>query len=154
VVGDNGSTDGSQDIARKSGARVVPVESKGYGYALRGGIAAAKGKFSIMGDADGSYDFSHVSRFVNRLRDGADLVMGNRFQGGIEPGAMPWKNRHIGNPILSFIGRLFFNTGIGDFHCGLRGFTVQAYERMDLRTTGMELPSEIVIKTLLLRTTR
>ncbi len=149
VVADNGSTDGSQDIATKCGARVIPVEAKGYGYALRGGIAAAYGKFIIMGDADGSYNFAHLPRFVERLRAGADLVMGNRFLGGIEPGAMPWKNRHIGNPILSFIGRLFFNTGIGDFHCGLRGFTTDAYQTMDLRTTGMELASEIVIKSVL-----
>ena len=149
IVADNGSTDGSQEIALKCGARVVPVSIKGYGYALRGGIEAAHGKYILMGDADGSYDFSHLSRFVERLRAGADLVMGNRFLGGIEPGAMPWKNRHIGNPILSFIGRLFFNTGIGDFHCGLRGFTTEAYQRMDLRTTGMELASEIVIKSVL-----
>ena len=149
VVADNGSTDGSQKIATDNGARVEPVTVKGYGNALRGGIAAARGKYIIMGDADGSYNFAHLPRFVERLRAGADLVMGNRFLGGIEPGAMPWKNRHIGNPILSFIGRLFFNTGIGDFHCGLRGFTTEAYQRMDLRTTGMELASEIVIKSVL-----
>lgn len=149
VVADNGSTDGSQDIAVQNGARVVPVAIKGYGNALRGGIAAARGNFILMGDADGSYNFAHLPRFVERLRAGADLVMGNRFLGGIEPGAMPWKNRHIGNPILSFIGRLFFNTGIGDFHCGLRGFTKEAYRKMDLRTTGMELASEIVIKSVL-----
>lgn len=149
VVADNGSTDGSQKIATDNGARVEPIVIKGYGNALRGGIAAARGKYLIMGDADGSYNFSHLPRFVERLRAGADLVMGNRFLGGIEPGAMPWKNRHIGNPILSFIGRLFFKTGIGDFHCGLRGFTTEAYQRMDLRTTGMELASEIVIKSVL-----
>lgn len=149
VVADNGSTDGSQDLATRAGARVVPITAKGYGNALRGGIAAARGRFILMGDADGSYDFSHLSRFVERLRAGADLVMGNRFRGGIEPGAMPWKNRHIGNPVLSFIGRLFFRTGIGDFHCGLRAFTTDAYRRMDLRTTGMELASEIVIKSVL-----
>ncbi len=149
VVADNGSTDGSQDLATKAGARVVPIAIKGYGNALRGGIAAARGRFILMGDADGSYDFSHLPRFVARLRAGADLVMGNRFLGGIQPGAMPWKNRHIGNPILSFIGRLFFRTGIGDFHCGLRAFTADAYRRMDLRTTGMELASEIVIKSVL-----
>ena len=149
VVADNGSTDGSQKIATDNGARVEPVAIKGYGNALRGGIAAARGNYIIMGDADGSYNFSHLPRFVKRLRAGADLVMGNRFLGGIEPGAMPWKNRHIGNPILSFIGRLFFKTGIGDFHCGLRGFTTEAYQRMDLRTTGMELASEIVIKSVL-----
>ncbi len=149
LVADNGSTDGSQELATKAGARVVPIAIKGYGNALRGGIAAARGRFILMGDADGSYDFSHLPRFVERLRAGADLVMGNRFLGGIEPGAMPWKNRHIGNPVLSFVGRLFFQTGIGDFHCGLRAFTADAYRRMDLRTTGMELASEIVIKSVL-----
>jgi glycosyltransferase involved in cell wall biosynthesis len=149
VVADNGSSDGSQDLATKAGARVVPVATKGYGNALRGGIAAARGQYILMGDADGSYDFGHLPRFVEQLRAGADLVMGNRFLGGIEPGAMPWKNRHIGNPVLSFVGRLFFRTGIGDFHCGLRAFSVDAYRRMDLRTTGMELASEIVIKSVL-----
>jgi len=149
LVADNGSTDGSQDLAQQAGARVVPIAIKGYGNALRGGIAAAHGQFILMGDADGSYDFSHLPRFVEKLRAGANLVMGNRFKGGIAPGAMPWKNRHIGNPILSFIGRLFFRTGIGDFHCGLRAFTIEAYRRMDLRTTGMELASEIVIKSVL-----
>lgn len=149
VVADNGSTDGSQAIATREGARVVPVAVKGYGNALRGGLAAARGRYLLMGDADGSYHFGHLPRFVERLRAGADLVMGNRFRGGIEPGAMPWKNRHIGNPILSFIGRLFFRTGIGDFHCGLRAFSAEAYRRMDLRTTGMELASEMVIKSVL-----
>jgi len=149
VVADNGSTDGSQALAAAAGARVVPIVTKGYGIALRGGIAAARGRYILMGDADGSYDFSHLARFVERLRQGADLVMGNRFLGGIQPGAMPWKNRRIGNPVLSFIGRLFFRTGIGDFHCGLRAFSVEAYRRMDLRTTGMELASEMVIKSVL-----
>lgn len=149
VVADNGSTDGSRAIATAAGARVVPITSKGYGHALRGGIAAAHGRYILMGDADGSYDFSHLPRFVERLGAGADLVMGNRFLGGIQPGAMPWKNRYIGNPVLSFIGRLFFRTGIGDFHCGLRAFSAEAYQRMDLRTTGMELASEIVIKSVL-----
>lgn len=149
VVADNGSTDGSQALATAAGARVVPIATKGYGNALRGGIAAARGRYILMGDADGSYDFSHLPRFVERLRAGADLVMGNRFLGGIQPGAMPWKNRHIGNPVLSFVGRLFFRTGIGDFHCGLRAFSAVAYQRMDLRTTGMELASEIVIKSVL-----
>ena len=149
VVADNGSTDGSQNLAAQAGARVVPITIKGYGNALRGGITAARGRYLLMGDADGSYDFSHLPRFVERLRAGADLVMGNRFLGGIQPGAMPWKNRHIGNPVLSFIGRLFFGTSIGDFHCGLRAFTADAYRRMDLRTTGMELASEIVIKSVL-----
>lgn len=149
LVADNGSTDGSQDLATAAGARVVPIAVKGYGNALRGGIAAARGRFILMGDADASYNFGHLPRFVQRLRAGADLVMGNRFQGGIEPGAMPWKNRHIGNPVLSFIGRLFFRTPIGDFHCGLRAFSADAYRRMDLRTTGMELASEMVIKSVL-----
>lgn len=149
VVADNGSTDGSRALATAAGARVVPIVTKGYGIALRGGIAAARGRYILMGDADGSYDFSHLARFVERLRQGADLVMGNRFLGGIQPGAMPWKNRRIGNPVLSFIGRLFFRTGIGDFHCGLRAFSVAAYRRMDLRTTGMELASEMVIKSVL-----
>lgn len=149
VVADNGSTDGSQALATAAGARVVPIAPKGYGNALRGGIAAARGRYIIMGDADGSYDFSHLPRFVERLRAGADLVMGNRFLGGIEPGAMPWKNKHIGNPLLSFIGRLFFRAPIGDFHCGLRAFSADAYRRMDLRTTGMELASEMVIKSVL-----
>jgi hypothetical protein len=149
LVADNGSTDGSQALATAAGARVVAVVTQGYGYALRGGIAAARGRFILMGDADGSYNFGHLPRFVERLRAGADLVMGNRFLGGIEPGAMPWKNRQIGNPLLSFIGRLFFRAKIGDFHCGLRAFSANAYRRMDLRTTGMELASEMVIKSVL-----
>ncbi len=149
LVADNGSTDGSQELAARAGARVVPIAARGYGNALRGGIAAARGRFILMGDADGSYDFGHLPRFVERLRAGADLVMGNRFRGGIAPGAMPWKNRHIGNPLLSFIGRLFFRTPIGDFHCGLRAFSAAAYRKMDLRTTGMELASEMVIKSVL-----
>jgi len=146
VVADNGSNDGSPELAAVAGARIVSVPSQGYGHALRGGIAAARGRFILMGDADGSYDFSHLPRFVERLRAGADLVMGNRFLGGIQPGAMPWKNRHLGNPLLSFVGRLFFRTGIRDFHCGLRGFSVAAFQRMDLQTTGMEFASEMVIK--------
>jgi glycosyltransferase involved in cell wall biosynthesis len=150
VIADNGSTDGSPALASAAGARVVPVAAKGYGHALRGGIAAARGRYIIMGDADGSYDYSHLPRFVARLRDGDDLVMGNRFLGGILPGAMPWKNRYLGNPVLSFIGRLFFTTSIGDFHCGLRGFSAGAYQRMQLRTTGMEFASELVIKAVIL----
>ena len=113
IVADNGSSDDSRDLAAAAGARVITVTRKGYGHALHAGIAAAKGEYILMGDADGSYDFSHLPRFVERLRDGADLVMGNRFLGGIEPGAMPWKNRCIGNPLLSFIGRLLFNTEVG-----------------------------------------
>ena len=150
VIADNGSTDGSQALATKFGARVVPVGEKGYGHALRGGIAAARGRFIVMGDADGSYDFSHLTLIVAELRAGYDLVMGNRFLGGVQPGAMPWKNRYIGNPTLSFLGRLFFKTKIGDFHCGLRGFSVAAYRQMKVRTTGMEFASELVIKSVVL----
>lgn len=150
VIADNGSTDGSPGIATGLGAHVVTVAEKGYGHAVRGGIAAARGRFILMGDADGSYDFSHLTRFVEKLRAGCDLVMGNRFLGGIQPGAMPWKNRYLGNPALSFIGRLFFSTSLGDFHCGLRGFSAEAYRRMNLRTTGMEFASEMVIKSVVL----
>lgn len=150
VVADNGSTDRSHAIAEQLGARVVPVEGKGYGRALQAGIAAARGRYILMGDADGSYDFSHAGRFVAKLAEGFDLVMGNRFAGGIEPGAMPWKNRHIGNPLLSGIGRLFFRCPVRDFHCGLRAFSKAAYERLELRTGGMEFASEMVIKATLL----
>ena len=146
LVADNGSTDGSQQLATEAGARVVPVTRRGYGNALRGGIEAAHGRYVLMGDADQSYNFGHLPRFLERLRAGDDLVMGNRFLGGIEPGAMPWKNRHIGNPILSAFGRILFRTPAKDFHCGLRAFSVDAYRRMDLRTTGMEFASEMVIK--------
>lgn len=149
IVADNGSTDGSQEIATRLGARVVPVSEKGYGRALQGGIAAARGRFILMGDSDGSYDFTHAGRFVEKLREGYDLVMGNRFLGGIQPGAMPWKNRYLGNPILSGIGRLFFRCPIGDFHCGLRAFSRDAYNRLELRTAGMEFASEMVIKATL-----
>ncbi|MBI3462385.1 MAG: glycosyltransferase family 2 protein [Planctomycetes bacterium] len=149
VVADNGSTDGSPAIAEMMGARVVHVEAKGYGNALRGGAAAARGKYIIMGDADDSYDFSAIQPFVEKLREGYDLVMGNRFRGGIMPGAMPWKHRWIGNPVLTGIGRLFFRCPVGDFHCGLRGFSKAAYERMELQTTGMEFASEMVIKSTL-----
>jgi hypothetical protein len=146
VVGDNGSTDGSQEIAARHGARVVPVPTRGYGAALRGACRAALGRYLIMGDADDSYDFSDLMPIFVRLRAGDDLVMGNRFRGGIKPGAMPWKNRYVGNPVLSGLGRLFFGTPIQDFHCGLRGFSADAFGRMDLRTTGMEFASEMVIK--------
>ena len=151
LIADNGSTDGSQEIARQLGARVVDVQERGYGNALRSGIAAARGTYIIMGDSDDSYDFSSVWPFVEKLRQGYDLVMGNRFQGGIMPGAMPWKHRWIGNPVLSFVGRLFFKCPIGDFHCGLRGFSKEAYQRMQLQTTGMEFASEMVIKSTLAR---
>lgn len=151
VIADNGSTDGSQEIARRLGARVVPIAARGYGNALYGGISAARGKYVIMGDSDDSYDFSAIAPFVAKLREGYELVMGNRFRGGIMPGAMPWKHRWIGNPVLSFIGRLFFDCPVGDFHCGLRGFSKAAFERMELHTTGMEFASEMVIKSTLLR---
>jgi len=146
IVADNGSTDGSQQIAREHGARVVPIETPGYGSALRGGIAAARGRFILMGDADDSYDFTQAHLFVNKLREGYDLVMGNRFRGGILPGAMPPLHRYLGNPVLTGIGRLFFKSPVGDFHCGLRAFRRDAIERLDLRTHGMEFASEMVVK--------
>ena len=149
VIADNGSTDGSQAIAKNLGARVVPVKEQGYGNALRGGIRAALGKWIIMADADDSYDFSEADRFVKKLQEGHDLVMGCRLPvggGTILPGAMPWKNRWLGNPVLSFIGRFFFKCPAHDFHCGMRGFTRAAFERMELQTTGMEFASEMVIK--------
>jgi hypothetical protein len=150
VVADNGSTDGSVEIAERLGARVVHVEIKGYGSALLGGIRAASGTFIIMGDADDSYDFTRLMPFMEKLRDGYDLVMGNRFKGGIEPGAMPFLHRYLGNPVLSAIGRMLFPNPCGDFHCGLRGFRKDAALRMDLQTTGMELASEMVVKATLL----
>lgn len=146
IVADNGSTDRSVEIAERLGARVVRVQRKGYGSALNGGIEAARGRYIIMGDADDSYDFSSVELFVRELRAGHDLVMGNRFRGGVAKGAMPWKNRYIGNPVLSAIGRLLFKIPARDFHCGLRAFTKDAFHRMQLRTTGMEFASEMVIK--------
>jgi glycosyltransferase involved in cell wall biosynthesis len=146
IVADNGSTDGSQVIAKEMGARVVPVDRKGYGSALIGGINAARGRFVIMGDADDSYDFTAIAPMLEKLRGGSDLVVGNRFAGGIEPGAMPWSHRWVGNPVLSLISRVFFHTPVGDAHCGLRGFRKDAYERMKLRATGMEFASEMVIK--------
>jgi glycosyltransferase involved in cell wall biosynthesis len=149
VVADNGSTDGSQQLAEQAGARVVPVPGQGYGNALMGGILAARGTYVIMGDADDSYDFAHLMPFVAALRDGADLVMGNRFAGGIEPGAMPALHRYLGNPVLSFIGRLFFGSKIGDFHCGLRGFRRDSVLALGLQATGMEFASEMVVKATL-----
>ncbi len=146
VVGDNGSTDGSQDLARRAGARVVDVPVRGYGAALSFATRAARGRYVIMADSDGSYDLGDLMPFLERLRRGDDLVMGNRFRGGIREGAMPWKNRYIGNPVLSGIGRALFGCPAADFHCGIRGFARDAFERMDLRTTGMEFASEMVIK--------
>ena len=150
IVGDNGSTDGSQQIAIGYGAKVVAIAQRGYGAALYGATMAAQGQYIVMGDSDDSYDFSDLGLFLEKLREGYDLVMGNRFKGGIESGAMPWKNRHIGNPLLTGIGRLLFRCPIGDFHCGLRGFSKATFLRMDLHTTGMEYASEMVIKAALL----
>jgi glycosyltransferase involved in cell wall biosynthesis len=149
LIADNGSNDGSQEIAADLGARVVAVPGRGYGAALLGGIDAARGRYIIMGDADDSYDFSALGAFVERLRDGADLVMGNRFKGGIEQGAMPLLHRYLGNPVLSFLGRLFFRVPTGDFHCGLRGFNADAIRRLNLNTTGMEFASEMVVRSAL-----
>ena len=151
VIGDNGSTDGSQDIARAHGARVVDVPSRGYGSALIGGIRAARGRFVIMADSDDSYDFSALDPFVAKLREGYALVMGNRFKGGIMPGAMPKLHRYLGNPVLTFIGRLFFRSPCGDFHCGLRGFDRAAILALDLQAPGMEFASEMVVKATLKR---
>lgn len=149
LIGDNGSTDGSQAMAEALGARVVSIPEKGYGAALIGGIAAAKGRFVIMGDADDSYDFENLDGMIEHLRGGADLVMGNRFQGGIGPGAMPFLHRYLGNPVLSFIGRLFFQIPVGDFHCGLRGFKRESILGLRLQSPGMEFASEMVVKAAL-----
>ncbi len=146
VIGDNGSTDGSQKIAEAKGARVIAVPSKGYGSALMGAIEASNGKYVIMGDSDDSYDFENLNLYVEKLREGFDLVMGNRFKGGIKKGAMPFMHRYLGNPVLSFIGRLFFNCPVRDFHCGLRGFRQDIVKLLDLKTTGMEFASEMVVK--------
>ena len=149
LVADNGSTDGSRDIATAEGARVVPVPQRGYGAALLGGIEAARGRYVIMGDADQSYDFASLMPFVAKLREGYDLVMGNRFKGGIAPGAMPNSHRYLGNPVLSGLGRLFFSIPIGDFHCGLRGFNRDRVRALGLSTTGMEFASEMVVRSAL-----
>lgn len=149
VIADNGSTDGSQEIASQLNARVINVPEKGYGSALIGGINAAEGTYIMMGDADDSYDFSNMMPYVIKLREGYDLVMGNRFKGGIKKGAMPFIHKYLGNPVLSFIGRLFFKSKIGDFHCGLRGFSKVAFKKMELKTTGMEFASEMIVKSSL-----
>lgn len=146
VIADNGSTDGSQELAESLGARVVPVTERGYGAALIGGCEAAAGRFILMGDADGSYDFTDGVAMIERLADGADLCMGSRFKGGIEPGAMPWKNRYIGNPVLTGILNLFFESGVSDAHCGIRAITGEAFRSLGLSGTGMEFASEMVIK--------
>jgi glycosyltransferase involved in cell wall biosynthesis len=146
VVADNGSTDGSQAIAEALGARVVPVAERGYGSALRAGIAAARGRWVIMGDADDSYDFADLEPFVSRLREGCDLVNGNRFKGGIRPGAMPWLHRRLGNPVLSFVGRTLYGTRCGDIYCGLRGFDRNKIIDLDIRSSGMEYAIEMLVK--------
>lgn len=151
IVADNGSTDGSQELAQAAGARVVHVDHRGYGNALRGGIHAARGTYVLMADSDDSYEFAHIPRFVEQLREGSELVMGNRFRGGIEKGAMPPLHRYLGNPVLTAIGRLFFRSPCKDFHCGIRAFRKQSYERMDIRSTGMEFASEMVVKASLLQ---
>ncbi|MTE26755.1 glycosyltransferase [Winogradskyella sp. ZXX205] len=149
VIADNGSTDSSIAIAENLNAKVVHAAQKGYGSALKTGIEAASGTYIIMGDADDSYDFSNLMPYLNKLRDGFDLVMGNRFKGGIEKDAMPFLHKYLGNPVLSFIGKLFFKIKINDFHCGLRGFSKAAYQKMNLKTSGMEFASEMVVKSRL-----
>jgi len=150
LVADNGSTDGSQDLARALGARVVNVTARGYGAALCGGFGAAHGRYLVMGDADGSYDFAEAVPMVEALANGADICMGSRFQGGIKPGAMPWKNRYIGNPILTGLLNVLFGAGIDDAHCGLRALTKPCFERLRLEGSGMEFASEMIIKATLL----
>ena len=149
VVADNGSTDGSQQVAEALGARVVAVDQRGYGAALHGGIEAARGRFVIMGDSDGSYDFSRLDGYVERLRAGAELVIGNRFRGGIAQGAMPFLHRYLGNPVLSFVGRVFFRIPVRDFHCGLRGCLRESMVNLSLVTPGMEFASEMIAKAAL-----
>ncbi|KPN19633.1 dolichol-P-glucose synthetase [Xanthomonas sp. Mitacek01] len=151
LIADNGSTDGSQALATAAGARVIDVPTRGYGAALSGGIQRARGRYIIMGDADDSYDFSALAPMLASLRDGNELVMGNRFRGGIASGAMPFLHRYLGNPVLSFLGRLFYRAPIGDFHCGLRGFHRETMLRLDLSSSGMEFASEMVVKAALYR---
>lgn len=149
VIGDNGSTDGSQKIAQDLGARVIPIDKRGYGAALQGAIQASRGRFILMGDSDDSYDFTQLGSFVDKLREGYDLVMGNRFRGGILPGAMPPLHRYLGNPVLTTIGRVFFKCPVADFHCGLRAFRKIAIQQLQLQTLGMEFASEMVVKATL-----
>ena len=149
IVADNGSTDGSQALAEELGARVIPIETRGYGSALRGGIAAARGRYVIMGDSDDSYDFTQLGDFIAKLNEGYDLVMGNRFHGEFRKGAMPFLHRYLGNPVLSWLGRLFFGCPVGDFQCGLRGFRKDSIDRLELQTTGMEFSTEMVVKATL-----
>jgi glycosyltransferase involved in cell wall biosynthesis len=151
IVADNGSTDGSVEVAQMAGARVVHVDQRGYGNALKVGIQAARGNYVLMADSDDSYDLRHIPRFVEQLRAGYDLVMGNRFRGGIQAGAMPPLHRYLGNPALTGLGRLLFRSSCKDFHCGIRAFRKESFERMDIRTTGMEFASEIVVKATLLK---
>jgi glycosyltransferase involved in cell wall biosynthesis len=151
IVADNGSTDGSPRIAGARGVRVIPVLTRGYGAALNAGIQAARGRYILIADADDSYEFAHLSRFLDELRSGAELVVGNRFRGGIEPGAMPFLHRYLGNPVLSLLGRLFFCSPVQDAHCGMRAFSREAYHRLNLRTTGMEFASEMIVKASLYR---
>ena len=146
IVADNGSTDGSQEIAETLGARVIPVSERGYGAALMGGIAAARGRYIILGDSDDSYDFTDLAPFLEKLREGYDLVIGNRFRGGIKAGAMPRLHRYFGTPVLTGLGRLFFRSPVGDVNCGLRGVRAAVVSQLDLRSTGMEFASEMVVK--------
>lgn len=150
IVADNGSSDGSQQIAARLGARVVRVPHKGYGRALKAGIAAARGRYVIMGDADASYDFSAILPFVEKLRSGDELVVGNRFAGSIVAGAMPWLRRFVGNPVLSGLARLLFGGPVRDFHCGLRAFGRSAYDRLELSSPGMEFATEMVVRAVTL----
>ncbi len=150
IVADNGSTDGSIKISTDASAKVVSVKDKGYGSALNGGIQSASGDYIIMGDSDSTYNFEDIPKFVEQLDKGYDLVIGNRFLGGIEKGAMPILNKFVGNPVLSFIAKKLFNSNIGDFHCGLRGFTKEAYKKMELRSSGMEFATEMIAKATLL----
>jgi glycosyltransferase involved in cell wall biosynthesis len=146
IVADNGSDDGTPDLARDAGARVINEQRKGYGSAYLAGFASARGKYIVMGDADETYDFREIARFIEPLEEGADLVMGSRLQGKIHPGAMPWLHRYVGNPVLTGVLNLFFRTGVSDAHCGMRAFRRELLPRLDLRTTGMEFASEQVIR--------